>query len=177
MRSLFLALAALIPATRAAQTPARPTAPAPTPLVYRGFTPGMTYLDFVVRAQSLARADTLRCDTSPHTAQVMDCGLRIKDPADGATFFLSANVIEGRTSVVSFKDSGGVAVVQNAQRDLERRFGPAPKRERGMWEWQAGRRFVRLTWRGKADWRVASITLNDRDVMDRITHYLPPRAH
>jgi hypothetical protein len=42
-----------------------------------------------------------------------------------------------------------------------------------MWEWTSGKRFVRLNWRGGKDWRVVSITLNDRDVMNRIASYVP----
>jgi len=89
MRLSRLALAALVPAALAAQTPAT--------FNYRGFTPGMTYRAFAVRAQALARADTLRCDTSRRTAQVMDCGMRIRDPADSTRFYLSANVIDKLT--------------------------------------------------------------------------------
>jgi hypothetical protein len=175
MRLSCLALAALVPAALAAQTPARDTARAAT-FAYRGFAPGMTYRDFAVRAQALARADTLRCDTSRRTAQVMDCGLRIRDPADSARFYLSANVIDYQTSVIDFSDSGGTAIVARAQKDLERRFGPVQRRAIGMWEWHQGRRFVRLNWRGRAAWRIISITLNDRDVMDRIAKYVPRKA-
>src|SRR5204863_7064828 len=89
--------------------------------------------------------------------------------------YLSANVIEGRASVISFVDSGKVALVKRRQDDLSRRLGPPHRRERSTWEWTnaGGRRFIRLTWRGRSDWRVISITLNDRDVMDRIAHYRP----
>ena len=149
MRLSGLALAALVPVALAAQTPAT--------FSYRGFTPGMTYRDFAVRAQALARADTLRCDTSRRTAQVMDCGMRIRDPADSARFYLSANVIDYQTSVIDFSDSGSTAIVARAQKDLVRRFGPVQRREVGMWEWHQGRRFVRLNWRGRAGWRIISI--------------------
>jgi len=175
MRLIGLALAALLPVALAAQTPARDSA-RPAPFTYRGFTPGMTYRDFAVRAQALARADTLRCDTSRRTAQVMDCGLKIRDPADSVRFYLSANVIDYQTSVIDFSDSGTSAIVARAQKDLVRRFGTAQRREVGMWEWHQGRRFVRLNWRGRASWRVISITLNDRDVMDRIAKYIPRKA-
>jgi hypothetical protein len=145
------------------------------PFSYRGFAPGMAYRDFATRAQTLAHRDTLRCQTMRRTAQVMDCGVRARDPSDSAVFYLSANVIEGKVSVVSFVDSGGVALVGRAQRDLERQLGPRQRRERSMWEWstERGRRFIRLNWRGRGDWRVISITLNDRDVMDRISRYRP----
>jgi hypothetical protein len=168
-----LGLATLaLPAVLAGQTPRAPAA-APTPLGYRGFAAGMAYREFAARAQLLARRDTLRCQTMRRTAQVMDCGVLIRDPADSARFYLSANVIEGKVSVMSFKDSGGTAVVERAKRDLAARFGPAHRRERSMWEWTNGRRFVRLNWRGKGSWRVVFITLNDRDVMDRISRYRP----
>ena len=60
-------------------------------------------------------------------------------------YYLSANVIEGKVSVLSMLDSGGVALVGRAQRDLERRLGPRQRRERSMWEWSTdrGRRFIR----------------------------------
>ena len=57
--------------------------------------------------------------------------------------------------------------------DLRKRLGLPQRRERSMWEWTKGRRFIRLNWRGGRGWRVISITLNDRDVMDRIARYLP----
>ena len=175
MRLSALALAALVPAALVAQTPVRDTVSRAL-FTYRGFSPGMTYRDFAVRAQALARADTLRCDTSRRTAQVMDCGLKIRDPGDSARFYLSANIIDYQTSVIDFSDSGASDIVARAQKDLLRRFGPVQRREVGMWEWHQGRRFVRLNWRGRANWRVISITLNDRDVMDRITKYIPRKA-
>src|SRR5258708_38346118 len=158
MRLSCLALAALVPAALAAQTPARDTARAAT-FAYRGFAPGMTYRDFAVRAQALARADTLRCDTSRRTAQVMDCGRRLRDPADSARLYPSANVIDYQTSVIGFSDSGGTAIVARAQKDLERRFGPVQRRDVGMWEWHQGPRCVRLNWRGRAARRTISLPL------------------
>ncbi len=56
---------------------------------------------------------------------------------------------------------------------MRKRLGVPQRRERSMWEWTKGRRFIRLNWRGGRDWRVISITLNDRDVMDRIARYRP----
>ena len=166
-RAFRFGLALVLPAVCAAQTP--------RPFAYRGFAPGMAYRDFAARAQVLAHRDTLRCQTMRRTAQVMDCGVRARDPSDSAVFYLSANVIEGKVSVLSMLDSGGVALVGRAQRDLERRLGPRQRRERSMWEWwtDRGRRFIRLNWRGRDAWRVISITLNDRDVMDRIARYRP----
>jgi len=145
------------------------------PFAYRGFRPGMTYTDFAERARTLAHNDVLTCQTMRSTAQVMDCGVRARDPADSDDFYLSANVIDGRTSVISLMDSGSVALVKRTQDDMRRQLGPTQRRERSMWEWTSakGRRFIRLNWRGRAAWRVISITLNDRDVMSHITRYVP----
>ena len=135
----------------------------------------MAYRDFATRARSIARGDSdiLTCQTMHHTAQVMDCGVRVRDPVDSARFYLSANVIEGRTSVIAFVDSGKVALVRRTQDDLRKQLGAPLRREHSMWEWTKGRRFIRLNWRGARDWRMISITLNDRDVMDRIARYRP----
>ena len=143
------------------------------PFAYRGFTPGMAYRDFATQARAMAPTtnDILACQTMHQTAQVMYCGVRVRDPADSARFYLSANVIEGRTSVISLVDSGGVALVRQTQDDMRKRLGAPQRKERSMWEWTHGRRFIRFNWRGGSDWRVISITLNDRDVMDRIAHY------
>jgi hypothetical protein len=103
----------------------------------------------------------------------MDCGVRVHDPVDSARFYLSANVIEGRTSVIAFVDSGQVALVRRTQDDMRKHLGAPQRRVRSMWEWTKGRRFIRLNWRGGRDWRIISITLNDRDVMDRIHRYRP----
>lgn len=137
----------------------------------------MAYRDFAARARTIAQGDSdlLICQTMRKTAQVMDCGVRVRDPVDSARFYLSANVIEGRTSVISFVDSGGVALVKRRQDDLRGHLGSPQRRLRGTWEWTrlGGRRFIRLSWRGGTDWRVISITLNDRDVMNRIRKYVP----
>jgi hypothetical protein len=137
----------------------------------------MEYRDFAARARAIAQGDSdlLICQTMRKTAQVMDCGVRVRDPVDSARFYLSANVIEGRTSVISFVDSGGVALVKRRQDDLRGHLGNPQRRRRGTWEWTrlGGRRFIRLSWRGGTDWRVISITLNDRDVMNRIRKYVP----
>ena len=146
------------------------------PFAYRGFAPGMPYREFAARARTLATPnETFACQTMRQTAQVMDCGVRMRDPADSARFYLSANVIEGRTSVISFIDSGKVALVKRTQNHLRKHLGPPQRRERSMWEWTTagGRRFIRLNWRGGRNWRIVSITLNDRDVMNRIAHYVP----
>src|SRR5258706_13237676 len=93
---------------------------APRPFAYRGFTPGMSYRDFSAQARALAptKEDILACQTMRQSAQVMDCGVRMRDPVDSARFYLSANVIEGRTSVISFVDSGKVALVRRTPDDL-----------------------------------------------------------
>jgi len=175
-----LGLAALsLPALLAGQTPPRLAAqrPAVAALEYRGFAPGAAYRAFADRARALAQRDTLRCNTSRKTAQLMECGVMIRDPNDSAGFYVSAYVLEGKVAVVSLYDSGGPGLVERAKRDLAARFGPAQRRERSMWEWSQGRQFVRLNWRGgggrgQSGWRVVSITLNDRDVMDGITRYV-----
>jgi hypothetical protein len=150
-------------------------APPPRPFAYRGFAPGMSYRDFATQARAMAQTsdDILACQTMHQTAQVMDCGVRVRDRVDSARFYLSANVIEGRASVISFVDSGKVALVKRIQDDMRRRLGPPQRRERSMWEWTKGRRFIRLNWRGGREWRMISITLNDRDVMNRIANYVP----
>ncbi|HYU30480.1 MAG TPA: hypothetical protein VEK83_15730 [Gemmatimonadales bacterium] len=154
---------------------AAPAASAPRPFAYRGFSPGMSYRDFAAQARALAQShnDILACQTMRQTAQVMDCGVRVRDPVDSARFYLSANVIEGLASVISFLDSGKVALVGRTQDDLRRHLGVPQRRERSMWEWTKGRRFIRLNWRGGRGWRVISITLNDRDVLARIARYRP----
>jgi len=135
----------------------------------------MSYRDFSAQARAIAQSnnDILACQTMHQTAQVMDCGVRVRDPVDSSRFYLSANVIEGRTSVISFVDSGKVALVRRTQDDLRRHLGVPQRRERSMWEWTKGRRFIRLNWRGGREWRVISITLNDRDVLARIARYRP----
>ncbi len=156
------------------QAPSPASVGGPPPLSYRGFAPGMAYRDFATRARAMARPkEVLGCQTMHNTAQVMDCGVRVRDAADSAAFYLSANVIEGRTSVISFIDSGTVSLLKQRQNELRKQLGTPTRRERSMWEWSKGARFVRLNWRGANDWRVVSITLNDRDVMNRIASYVP----
>ena len=171
MRRALLPLV-LIAAPLAAQTP--PSTPARTAFspTYRGFTPGRSYQEFAERARALARRDTLRCNTSRRTAQLMECGVMIRDPADSARFYLSAYVLEGKIAMVSLTDSGGQRLVDWARQDLTKRFGAAHRRERSMLEWTSGRRVVRLNWRGAGAARWISITLRDDDVMDRIATYV-----
>ena len=168
-------LSLLLPAMAASQAASRPAAP-PS---YRGFTPGITYRAFTERARILADGDMLRCNTSPGTAQLMECGVVIRDPGDGAKFYLSAHFIEGNADVVAlydsagFGDSRGVALLDRTKRDLTRVFGrPRPVRKTG-WEWRYGRKVVRLSWRGRGTGRWVSIMLYDYNVMDRISRYKP----
>ncbi len=106
-----LLLVATGPVTGVSQTPPAPApAPARPPVAapaYRGFTPGISYRDFLERARPLADSDFVRCQTSPHTAQVMECGVVIRGPNDAARFYLSAHFIEGNADVVAFYDSAG----------------------------------------------------------------------
>jgi len=176
-----LGLAALVvPAILVGQTPPTPARPAPAssarvaPLSpsYRGFTPGRSYQEFAERARALSSRDTLRCNTSRRTAQLMECGVMIRDPQDSAKFYLSAYVLEGKIAMVAFADSGGPRLVEWARRDMTTRFGPSHRRERSMLEWASGRRVVRLNWRGRGNARWISITLRDDDVMDGIARYV-----
>ncbi|PYO42236.1 MAG: hypothetical protein DMD33_11280 [Gemmatimonadetes bacterium] len=183
MRSIVPAWVALafVPWVAVAQTPVKPVTPPPAPPtqpVYRGFTPGISYRAFVERAQALSDSDVLRCQTSPRTAQVMECGVVIRDPKDAARFYLSAHFIDGNADVVAFYDSAGfgdrrgVALLDRTKKELARLFGrPRPIGKSG-WEWPYGRRAVRLSWRGRGTARWVSITLMDRDVMDRISAYV-----
>ena len=165
-----LGLAALVvPAILVGQTP-RAAAPLPS---YRGFTPGHSYREFAERARSLASRDTLRCNTSRKFAQLMECGVMIRDPQDSAKFYLSAYVIDGKVAMVALADSGGPRLVEWARRDMSARFGPSHRRERSTLEWASGRRVVRLSWRGRGNARWISITLTDDDVMDGIARYVP----
>ncbi|HEX4574834.1 MAG TPA: hypothetical protein VH158_06870 [Gemmatimonadales bacterium] len=183
---LVLRLAVLVPTVGFAQgaPAARPTPGSSairTP-PYRGFTPGIPYRNFVERARALADSDVLRCNTSRTTAQLMECGVAIRDSHDAARFYLSAHFIEGNADVVAFKDSAGFgdtrgpALVARTQRDLTKVFGRPRRNGRSRWEWPFGRKAVRLSWRGRGTGRWVSITLTDYDVMDRIALYATPAA-
>src|SRR5438034_698129 len=126
-----LLLVATFPAT---DVPRPPSAPARSPVAapaYRGFTPGLSYREFLERARPLADSDFVRCQTSPHTAQVMECGVVIRGPNDAARFYLSAHFIEGNADVVAFYDSAGfgdkrgVPLVDRTKKELTRLFGRA----------------------------------------------------
>jgi hypothetical protein len=170
--------ALLLPVALAAQAPS-PTAPAQPP-PYRGFTPGLSYRAFLERARALADGDVVRCQTSTHTAQLMECAAPIRDPRDGARFYLSAHFIEGNASMIAlydsagFGDAGGVPLVDRTKRDLTLVFGRPHPLGRAAWQWSYGRRIVRFTWRGRGSARWVSITLADKDVMDRIASYKKP---
>jgi hypothetical protein len=142
-------------------------------LSYRGFAAGATYADFAARARALQAAPErpLVCRTARLTAQLMECAVPIRDPADSAAFQLAAHLVEGRVALVSFGDSGGVALVQRMQADLQSRFGAPTAIAHGTWEWRDGRRFVRLNWRGRGEVRWLYLSLVDLDVMDRISRY------
>jgi len=150
------------------QAPQGATAP-PRPFAYRGFAPGMAYRDFASRARSIAQGDSdiLACQTMHNTAQVMDCGVRVRDPVDSARFYLSANVIESRTSVIAFVDSGKVALVRRTQDEHAQapRYAAAPRAQHVGMDQGATVHPAQLA--GRPEWRVISITLNDRDVLAR----------
>ena len=181
MRSIGAALlVAILPPAGVTQTP---SVPARRPLVapeYRGFTPGIGYRAFVERARALADSDVVRCQTSPRTAQVMECGVVIRGPGDATRSYLSAHFIEGNADVVAFYDSAGfgdkrgVPLVDRTKRELARLFGRPRLIGKSGWEWRYGRRAVRFNWRGRGTARWVSITLMDKDVMDRISAYVKP---
>ncbi len=185
-----LALLLVLPSLVAAQD--RPTA-SPSPPVsvatdegraeqdfaYRGFALAAPYADFTLRARALVAPGTapLVCNTSRRTAQLMECGELIRDPADGAEFYLAAYVLEGQVAFLSFGDSGGAPLVERVQRDLSRRFGRPHASRTGMWEWRAGREFVRLTWRGRGPARWIYISLWDDGLMERVARYVRRRPN
>jgi hypothetical protein len=166
MRALTVALL-LAPALLAAQSPS-PPAPAPPPpglLPYRGFRPGVSAAEFSTRAR-----------TSTRTAQVMECGVVIRDPDDGAEFYLSGHFIDGRADVVSFGDSGTTDLVVRMQRELRARYGPPHPVGTASWQWRQGAQFIRLTWRARGTRRWIFVQLTDTDVMRSIGHYVPKKG-
>ncbi len=44
-----------------------------------------------------------------------------------------------------------------------------------MWEWKSGRKVTRFSWRGRGAMRWIFIQLEDDDLLDGITRYLPTR--
>src|SRR5260370_42093262 len=97
--------ALLFPVALAGQAPRATVPPQPPP--YRGFTPGLSYRAFLQRARVLADGDVVRCQTSTHTAQLMECAVAIRDPRDGARFYLSAHFVEGMAAIVPSLHSPG----------------------------------------------------------------------
>src|SRR2546428_10729220 len=182
MRSIRAAffLTAMLPATGVTQTPPGPARPTLSAPVYRGFTPGISYRAFVERARTLADSDVVRCQTSPRTAQVMECGVVIRGPNDASRFYLSAHFIEGNADMVAFYDSAGfgdkrgVPLVDRTKKELTRLFGrPRPIGKSGS-EWRYGRRAVRFNWRGRGPARLGAITLIVHDVVDLVSTIVKP---
>jgi len=184
-----LALLLILPSLVAAQVPPSTSPPSPpvsdttregnavAKLAYHGFSLAAPYAEFTLRARALGVPGTapLVCNTSRRTAQLMECGELIRDPADSAEFYLAAYVLEGQVAYLSFGDSGGAALVERVQRDLSGRFGRPHASRTGMWEWRAGREFVRLTWRGRGTARWIYISLWDDGLMERIASYVRRR--
>lgn len=176
--ALLPPLPLLVPGLLAAQGAATHAAPP----AYRGLAPGLSYRAFVERANALADHDVLVCNTSQRTAYLMECGVGIRDPGDGARFYLSGHFIEQRASVIAlydsagFHDTRGPELVARTQRDLTRVFGRHRQRHPGAWEWNFGHQFVRLTWRARGTGRWVDITLIDKDVLDRIGSYEKARG-
>jgi hypothetical protein len=102
----------------------------------------------------------------------MECGVMIRDPADSATFYLSAYILESKVAMVSFGDSGGQALVDRMQRDLTRRLGRPQRAGNGTWQWTYGPRIARLNWRGRGPARWIYVALWDQRVMDGISKYV-----
>ncbi len=147
---------------------------------YRGFAPGAPYREFATRARALTRpgADPMVCNTSRKTAQLMECGVVIRDPSDSASFYLGAYVLEGKVAMVSFGDSGGVPLVDRLKKDLTARFGRPNAVKNGTWQWNYGRgaQTLRFNWRGRGPTRWIFITLWDKRVMDGIARYVRPKS-
>jgi hypothetical protein len=175
---LALALPAALVAQSATNAPvARAVAvpPATPSAAYRGFAPGVPYKDFVQRARALAVRDRLVCNTAKRTAQVMECGVAIRDPSDSARFYLSASVIDGSVAMLSFHDSGGPGLVDRLRAELTTTLGPGSRIGRSTLEWVYGRKVVRFSWRGRGKARWIYVSLEDRDVTDRISKYVQRR--
>lgn len=166
MRAIGLTSAALVAV--AAATSAQTVLP-----TYRGFAPAVSYREFSERARQLTRRDPMTCRTSRRTAQLMECGVIIRDPADSASFYLSAYILEGKVALLSFGDSGSTALVDRMKRELSTRFGAPRATGQGTWEWKAGRQVARFNWRGRGTRRWVFFELRDTAILDSITKYLP----
>jgi hypothetical protein len=140
---------------------------------YRGFAPAVSYREFAERARAVARRDPLTCNTSRRTAQLMECGVVIRDPTDSASFYLSAYILEGRVALLSFGDSGTTLLVERMQRELTARFGPPTVTGAGTWEWLAGRQVARFNWRGRGTRRWVFLEMRDGAILDSIAKYKP----
>jgi hypothetical protein len=140
---------------------------------YRGFAPAASYRDFAARARVVARRDPLICNTSRRTAQLMECGVVIRDPTDSASFYLSAFILEGRVALLSFGDSGNALLVERMQLELQSRYGPPKVTGTGTWEWSVGRQVARFNWRGRGTKRWVYLELRDGAILDSISKYLP----
>ena len=138
--------------------------------VYRGFSPGMSYRTFAERARALSARDALRCKTSANTAQLMECGAMIRDSSDGARFYLSAYIIEGKVAMVSFGDSGDARLLASTRQDLLHRFGPARSYPTKL-EWKTGPRVAVFTWRGRGPARWFYINLRDDVLLQGTSPY------
>src|SRR5204862_334152 len=126
---VYWAMIPLRGALMALLMPVQLTGQATVPPPYRGFTPGIPYRAFVQQARALADNDVLRCQTSPRTAQIMECAVLIRDPRDGARFYLSAHFIESDADMVALYDSAGFGDAED-ERLLERGFVyRAPERD------------------------------------------------
>ncbi len=177
MRTTRLALLALFaPLVLAAQA-TRPDSVRHATIAYRGFAPGVSYRDFAEHARALSRqgATPLACNTSRRTAQLMECGVLIRDPVDNAGFYLGAYVIEGRVAMISFGDSGSARLVERVQRELRGSLGPPHAAARGTWQWKNGRRILKLNWRGRGNARWIYVQMEDGDLLARISHYTATR--
>lgn len=140
---------------------------------YRGFAAAASYRDFAARARAIARQDPLVCNTSHRTAQLMECGVVIRDPTDSASFYVSAYILEGRVAVLSFGDSGTASLVDRMKGELKARYGAPKITGTGTWEWSAGRQVARFNWRGKGSKRTVFFELRDDAILDSIVKYLP----
>jgi len=149
----------------------------PAHLAYRGFALAAPFAEFTTRARTLLAPDAepLLCTTSRRTAQLMECGATIRDPGDGAGFYVAAYVLEGQVAFLSFGDSGAAPLVARLQRDMTAHFGRPRRVKAGMWEWRAGPQVARLTWRGRGSVRWTYIALWDEGVMNRISRYVGRR--
>ena len=178
----FIALLAPTVCLAQAAPPQARWSPASVAPAYRGLTPGLSYRAFVERANALADHDVLACRTAANTAKLMQCGVVIRDPADGARFYLSGHFVDQTADIIAlydsagFRDTQGPALVARTYHDLRRVFGRPRRAHAGMWEWSYGHKLVRLTWRSRGPARWVAIQLTDQDVMDRIARYVKPAA-